>query len=190
MAYRFRGRHRDSVTSNRKAQPAQVVNLSCACYDGSMDTMKCTECGNEKQMGKFCISRTAVSGRCQPCCSCFHKRRIQNNPVYEQEQRERARARYAKNREDEKRKARERYHLRPQKPYCFGEKQRAREYLKGAVRRGSILKPSRCEECGEVFQKSKIHGHHSDYSKPYAVKWLCSICHGLEHRKRESSQEK
>lgn len=36
-----------------------------------------------------------------------------------------------------------------------------------------------CEGCGSV---ADVQGHHSDYSKPYEVDWLCRLCHGAEHR--------
>lgn len=58
------------------------------------------------------------------------------------------------------------------------EKARARDALNGAIRRGRIKKPSRCEECGA---HRKLHGHHHDYSKPLDVEWLCPPCHARRH---------
>ena len=59
-------------------------------------------------------------------------------------------------------------------------KQRARAILRNAVASGKILKPKRCSGCGA---RAVLHGHHEDYLEPLAVEWLCSICHGLKHRK-------
>lgn len=58
----------------------------------------------------------------------------------------------------------------------------ARRLLKDAVRRGGLAKPDHCEGCGQQFPKTKIHGHHDDYSKPLQVRWLCASCHGIAHR--------
>lgn len=44
-------------------------------------------------------------------------------------------------------------------------------------------KPSKCEGCLIKLEAKLIQGHHADYSKPLAVKWLCAPCHGLIHRK-------
>lgn len=33
--------------------------------------------------------------------------------------------------------------------------------------------------CGET----RVQAHHHDYSKPLEVVWLCSVCHGKEHRR-------
>lgn len=62
-------------------------------------------------------------------------------------------------------------------------KQVARFALNAAVKAGRIKKPATCERCKQVTTTRRMHGHHEDYSKPLDVKWLCSICHGKEHRK-------
>lgn len=55
--------------------------------------------------------------------------------------------------------------------------------LRQAVYTGKISKPNNCQGCNAYFKnKAKLHGHHKDYSKPYDVKWLCSQCHGKDHR--------
>lgn len=58
-------------------------------------------------------------------------------------------------------------------------KELCRNRLRNAVKASEIEKPKECEDCGE---KSVLHGHHADYTKPLNVTWLCSTCHGLEHR--------
>jgi hypothetical protein len=57
-------------------------------------------------------------------------------------------------------------------------KQHARNLLQSAVRRGKII-PKPCVVCGEKV----VHGHHSDYSKPFEIVWLCRPHHMQEHRK-------
>jgi hypothetical protein len=59
-------------------------------------------------------------------------------------------------------------------------KRLASQAVKIAVRSGHLLKPRACESCGKIL---RIHGHHDDYSKPLAVRWLCQICHLKIHRK-------
>ena len=55
----------------------------------------------------------------------------------------------------------------------------ARAALGNAVRSGRIIKPSQCQMCA---RGGRIHGHHSDYSKPLEVRWVCAKCHGAIHR--------
>ncbi len=68
-------------------------------------------------------------------------------------------------------------HVRKQR-LKYPEKAKARVKLNNAVTAGKIIRQP-CEVCGNP----KSHGHHHDYSKPFDVKWLCSIHHAQEHYK-------
>ena len=61
----------------------------------------------------------------------------------------------------------------------YPEKHQARSKLRYAIYTGKI-KRLPCEICGKT---KRIQAHHHDYSKPYDVKWLCSVHHGEAHRK-------
>lgn len=56
--------------------------------------------------------------------------------------------------------------------------------LRKAVHRGRIIKPGDCcAKCGrKVDDPAELHGHHTDYSKPLEVDWLCKDCHEGKHR--------
>ncbi len=58
--------------------------------------------------------------------------------------------------------------------------ERARSKLRNAVWAGKIVKPTECEGCQS---EGPLHGHHTDYSRPLDVQWLCSACHGRAHAK-------
>lgn len=61
-------------------------------------------------------------------------------------------------------------------------KQKARNELRNAVRRGQLSKPSTCSRCGSG---GRISGHHHDYSRPLEVIWVCRSCHEVLDRERE-----
>ena len=48
-----------------------------------------------------------------------------------------------------------------------------------ALRKKVVIRPSECKRCGN--SSGKIEGHHSDYTKPLSVEWLCKRCHTDEH---------
>jgi hypothetical protein len=56
-------------------------------------------------------------------------------------------------------------------------KYRARKRLKEATYRGKI-KRGPCVKCG----RTKVHGHHPNYNKPFEVIWLCPKHHAEVHR--------
>jgi len=51
-----------------------------------------------------------------------------------------------------------------------------------ALRKGTLIKPSNCSDCGRDEYEVFIEGHHPDYDKPLDVVWLCKECHLKEHR--------
>ena len=53
---------------------------------------------------------------------------------------------------------------------------RASAKLNWAIKKGRIVRPDRCEQCGTVC---KPDGAHYDYSQPFHVRWLCRSCHVL-----------
>ena len=44
-----------------------------------------------------------------------------------------------------------------------------------AIRRGDLVVPKCCQECG---RKGKLNAHHEDHDDPLCVEWLCTTCHG------------
>lgn len=46
-----------------------------------------------------------------------------------------------------------------------------------AIRLGKLIRKP-CKYCGNL----KVHAHHTDYSKPLQVEWLCSAHHAAWHR--------
>lgn len=50
--------------------------------------------------------------------------------------------------------------------------------LRSAERRGLIVRPGRCEACGE---EKPVDAHHADHRRPLDVKWWCRGCHRRHH---------
>lgn len=50
--------------------------------------------------------------------------------------------------------------------------------VKKAIKEGK-LKPKPCRDCGMT---ENVIAHHTDYSKPLKVVWLCKACHKKVHR--------
>ena len=58
------------------------------------------------------------------------------------------------------------------------DKQNARILLNYHIKQGNLIKPKYCEICKN---NSKLEAHHSDYTKPLLVCWLCKKCHSNLH---------
>lgn len=58
------------------------------------------------------------------------------------------------------------------------QKAAARRATMAAIKSGKLVRQP-CEGCG----RAKVQAHHSDYSKPLEITWLCQHCHSAEHRR-------
>lgn len=54
-----------------------------------------------------------------------------------------------------------------------------------AVASGDVTRPRRCSECESV---GRVEGHHEDYAKPLAVRWLCRACHAAAHSSKNGGR--
>lgn len=57
-------------------------------------------------------------------------------------------------------------------------KAKCRSIFYKAVRAGLISKPYKCSICENT---KNIHGHHTDYTQPFKVTWVCRSCHYKIH---------
>jgi hypothetical protein len=81
------------------------------------------------------------------------------------------------------------YQSHKEKFYVIGKRSRekhpdrfkARTIVRNLISSGK-LKRKPCEVC----QKPSADAHHTDYSKPLLITWLCSTHHGKKHRKLEN----
>ncbi len=130
----------------------------------------CPTCGEWKPLSEFYRSSRTPDGLKSQCKKCHSEssRRTRNKDNARRINREYMRRARARN--PEKYRARERAYARP-----HDEKYKARVILNSAVRSGIIIRPDQCSRCGKA---GRITAHHSDYSKPLDVEWLCYECHG------------
>lgn len=124
------------------------------------------------------------------CCRCkrslppsaFHKNRTQKDGLqrtckeckagaWDPEKHRLARERYAKKHPERVKAAWTRSSKKHPKKLA------ARRAVTYAVKTGKLVKRP-CEGCGNPLAQA----HHEDYEKKLDVRWLCSECHGKEHR--------
>lgn len=72
-------------------------------------------------------------------------------------------------------------------PEESAKRQAARIMVSKAVKRGELVRPRACHDCGK---EAEVQGHHTDYSKPLDVIWLCEKCHVETHRAFEEATAK
>ena len=131
---------------------------------------QCFKCKELKPLEEFYIAKTMKDGHLGKCKKCT----IQDVKIRAIIKSDKI-AEYEKTRsKTEKRKQYAQKHT-TECSLKNPEKYHAHTYLNNALRAGRILRASKCEICGK---KGNLHAHHTVYSKPLEVIWLCARCHG------------
>lgn len=105
-------------------------------------------------------------GMCKPCrCAKVRANRNLRIGYYQNWDRERSRT------PERKQTAAEYQRVRRAR---FPEKNLARQRLMFAIKSKKVVRPDRCPECKAV---GPVQAHHTDYSKPLDVVWVCFKCH-------------
>lgn len=153
----------------------------------------CFKCGKEKHLSEFYKHKQMADGHLGKCKSCtkIDSKLRSEKPENIESVRECKRlwARGEKGRETNRKylstgkgrvisnSAKKKYTNQN------GKKKSAKNAVNNAVKYGSIVKPSTCDNCKK--ESNIIHGHHCDYDKPLTVDWLCPSCHSEWHRNNE-----
>ena len=129
----------------------------------------CSKCGIEQDISSFHNDRSRPSGIhpwCKTCMKVCQRAWIANNLDLK---RAAGRRTYHKNKA--------RWKSKSGGTYYDPAKKSVRNKVQNLVRRGKLLRQP-CSVCGQP----KAEMHHSDYSKPFDVVWLCKQHHGTTHR--------
>lgn len=139
------------------------------------------ECCN---CGTVLPKRKSNSGRCLPCGRIYNKewrqrrnaegRPIVNKGVWDPAKKSAWIIAYYSRPDVKARKAAQMKESQGRHP----ERAKARRMVRHEISMGRMSRGP-CEQCGNP----KTHGHHDDYTKPLAVRWLCRSCHDAYHAK-------
>ena len=136
----------------------------------------CFKCRQIKDLNEFYKHKGMKDGYLGKCKECTKKdvlaHRKKNIKRIRKYDRQRA---ILPHRKALKKRIQKKY--REEKPMAVSAQRKAER----AVKNGGLKKPNSCELC-EV--EGRIHGHHSDYSEPLKVIWVCVPCHSQIHHSK------
>lgn len=149
-----------------------------------MESKQCYTCKVTKPLSDFNKHSHSKGGYDYQCRLCHRARVNAINATPEGRLRKMVLdyAAREKRRERDKERLRMRRKLngRPADNYKKSDREKCRKKFSNHRHYYGIPKPENCQECGSGYN---IHAHHEDYTKPFNVEWLCSVCHGKRHRK-------
>lgn len=156
----------------------------------------CFKCGAEKPLSEFYKHPRMADGHVNKCKECNKKdvreNRLDKKDYYDEYDRNRP------NHEERVKKAAGRVKELWGSDESFKQniinhkqkwsnnnqhKRKAQYAVSNALRDGKLFKPDICEQCGT--SEKKIQGHHWSYEPEHwlDVIWLCTSCHGKEHKR-------
>ena len=138
---------------------------------------QCFKCKEVKSLGEFYAHPAMKDGHLGKCKQCTKidstKHRAANLEKVQEYDRKRGNLPHRKAARAEYRKL-----YRASRP----QQAKANALVNKATASGK-LKKQPCQDCGHLFAEA----HHTDYSKPLDVQWLCTKCHHAKHRKYDYS---
>jgi hypothetical protein len=141
-----------------------------------METSKpCRECGEIKPLSEYYTHPTMADGHLNKCIRCV-KIRV---GIHREKNIERIR-KY----DIDRSKLPHRIKLREEINDKYPIKQKRAKSLVNSALRSGRLERKPCCVCGN----KKVHAHHSDYSKPLSVIWICCPHHGQLHARKQFRQ--
>ena len=134
---------------------------------------QCFKCLKIKELDAFYKHKQMGDGHLGKCIGCTKKdaRNRYRDPEAKKRIQEYERTRY----KNPFRKEKIKIYLRKRR-VKHPMKARANNKVSNALRSGKLKRQS-CEVCGEI----KTQAHHTDYRKPFQIKWLCFKHHRQEH---------
>jgi hypothetical protein len=149
---------------------------------------RCFKCGNKKPIEAFYVHPRMGDGHLGKCKECAKRDSFERHqkksldPVWVSSEAERHRKKQARYRALGvacKRSVESLRKWRKENP----QKARAQRLAAKALKSGKITRATKCSRCS--IENVRLEKHHPDYSKPLDIVWLCSKCHGYEHRKHK-----
>ena len=152
--------------------------------------MKCRGCGLEKDPSLFYSSNKS---ECRECVRLRTKRNREDKKDYYMEY-DRNRPNQSERNQKNIERVKKGYSENPEykeniqkTKKAWAErnkhKRKAQSAVSNAIRDGKLIEPSKCEHCRTT--EKKLQGHHWSYDPKHwlDVIWLCTSCHGKEHKR-------
>ena len=162
----------------------------------------CSRCKQVRSLADYYADKRATDGRRPECKPCFLKLRAEYRATHPEQKKQTDAIYRARQSVEKKRQYGRNHYYKHQEAYAERRKQRRRLHpeksyacnvVLNAIKRGRLVRPDKCQQCGAT---AAIEASHSDYRFPMKIQWLCVKCHrlldkSLEHlaRGREKARQ-
>lgn len=164
-----------SEAERQKRETRKAESKRANVAGGKIAKKHCRTCRTTKPIGEFRRHAHSHDGHVHSCRSCQEVARARRKVAIEltpEQIAEKHKKKLASNRRAVSRWQQENT-----------EAVRAKAAVASALKRGVIAKPIRCQ-VRACKNSGRLHAHHSDYSAPLTVAWLCPAHHKALHHGR------